>query len=139
MKSIILFLISMVFLFGCQDEITESQRPPDTPYPFLRYIKVMTESGEPCISAMAEIDSSEFSYMANIDSNHFYADSNGVIKAVYIFPKAYFVSMASFITIVHQDTSKPWIIWTENILYESEYSYSINPLPPHEVVFPDSP
>lgn len=112
MKALLLILVFMVLLFGCQEN---PQRLPESPYPFLRYIKVMTESGEPCISAMAEIDSSEFSNNAQIDTNYFYADSNGIIKAIYIFPKAFYGSMCSFRTIVHKDTSKSWIIWTENI------------------------
>jgi energy-coupling factor transporter transmembrane protein EcfT len=137
MKTIILFLVSIVFFFGCEKNVTESQRPPDSPYTLFRYIKVITQSGELCIHSMAEIDSSEYQNNTPIDINHFYADSNGIIKAIYTFPRVYLINIASFKTIVHKDTSTPWIVQADAILYQSDYDYSLKPFQPHEVVFPD--
>jgi hypothetical protein len=88
---------------------------------------------------MAEIDSSEYLNNTPIDINHFYADSNGIIKAIYTYPKAYLINLYSYRTIVHKDISMPWIVMTDTILYQSEYDYSLNPFPPYEAVFPDEP
>ena len=97
----------------------------------------MTESGKPCISAMAEIDSSYLWENAKIDTNYFYADSNGIIWAIYIFPRAIYGGIADIRTIVHKDTSKPWIVCTDTLTYWDEYSNSKYGIPPVEVTFPD--